>query len=35
MKERAELIGATLAIVSRPRDGTQVIVDVPLGRLTP
>jgi signal transduction histidine kinase len=35
MKERAELIGASLAIVSRPRDGTQVIVDVPLGRMTP
>jgi NarL family two-component system sensor histidine kinase LiaS len=35
MQERAELIGATLAVVSRPRDGTQVIVDVPLGRVTP
>jgi signal transduction histidine kinase len=35
MKERAELIGASLAIVSRPRDGTQVIVDVPLGRVAP
>lgn len=32
MKERADLIGASLAIVSRPQDGTQVIVDVPLGR---
>jgi signal transduction histidine kinase len=35
MKERAELIGASLAIVSRPRDGTQVIVDVPLRSVTP
>jgi signal transduction histidine kinase len=34
MQERAELIGASLAVVSRPRDGTQVIVDVPLGRAT-
>jgi signal transduction histidine kinase len=30
MQERAELIGASLAIMSRPHDGTQVIVDVPL-----
>jgi signal transduction histidine kinase len=33
MQERAGLIGATLAIVSRPRDGTRVTVDVPLGEL--
>jgi signal transduction histidine kinase len=32
MRERAELIGASLAIESRPMDGTRVIVDVPLGR---
>jgi signal transduction histidine kinase len=30
MRERAELIGASLAIDSRPQDGTRVIVDVPL-----
>jgi signal transduction histidine kinase len=30
MRERAELIGASLAIESRPQDGTRVIVDVPL-----
>jgi len=33
MRERAELIGASLAIESRPMDGTRVIVDVPLGRV--
>jgi signal transduction histidine kinase len=32
MRERAELIGASLEIDSRPQDGTRVIVDVPLGR---
>jgi signal transduction histidine kinase len=32
MRERAELIGASLAIESRPMDGTRVIVDVPLTR---
>lgn len=32
MRERAELIGASLAIESRPQDGTRVIVDVPLPR---
>jgi signal transduction histidine kinase len=32
MRERAELIGASLAIESRPMDGTRVIVDVPLIR---
>ena len=31
MRERAELIGASLAIESRPQDGTRVIVDVPMG----
>jgi len=30
MRERAELIGASLAIESRPHDGTRVIVDLPL-----
>jgi signal transduction histidine kinase len=30
MRERAELIGASLAIDSRPQDGTRVVVDVPL-----
>lgn len=30
MRERAELIGASLAVESRPMDGTRVIVDVPL-----
>ena len=30
MRERAELIGASLAVDSRPLDGTRVIVDVPL-----
>jgi signal transduction histidine kinase len=34
MRERAELIGATLAIESQPRDGTRVVVDVPLARAT-
>jgi signal transduction histidine kinase len=32
MRERAELIGASLEIDSRPQDGTRVMVDVPLGR---
>ena len=32
MRERAELIGASLEIDSRPQDGTRVIVSVPLGR---
>ena len=32
MRERAELIGASLRIESRPKDGTRVIVDVPLAR---
>lgn len=32
MRERAELIGASLAIESQPLDGTRVIVDVPLAR---
>ncbi|MEO8639629.1 MAG: sensor histidine kinase [Chloroflexota bacterium] len=32
MRERAELIGASLVIDSRPQDGTRVIVDVPLPR---
>jgi signal transduction histidine kinase len=31
MRERAGIIGATLAIDSRPQDGTRVIVDLPLG----
>ena len=35
MRERAELIGATLAIESQPHDGTRVVVDVPLARATP
>jgi signal transduction histidine kinase len=30
MRERAELIGASLAIESRPQDGTRVTVDLPL-----
>ncbi len=30
MRERAELIGASLAVESRPQDGTRVIVNVPL-----
>jgi signal transduction histidine kinase len=29
MRERAGIIGATLAIDSRPQDGTRVIVEVP------
>jgi signal transduction histidine kinase len=32
MRERAELIGASLVVESRPQDGTRVIVDVPLAR---
>jgi two-component system sensor histidine kinase UhpB len=32
MRERALLLGAHLAIVSRPREGTRVIVTVPLDR---
>jgi signal transduction histidine kinase len=32
MRERAELIGASLAIESQPHDGTRVVVDVPLAR---
>lgn len=32
MRERAELIGATLAIESQPHDGARVVVDVPLAR---
>jgi signal transduction histidine kinase len=32
MRERAELIGASLAIESQPLDGTRVVVDVPLAR---
>ena len=35
MRERAELIGATLSIESQPHDGTRVVVDVPLARATP
>jgi signal transduction histidine kinase len=31
MRERAEIIGATLAIDSRPQDGTRVIVELPPG----
>jgi signal transduction histidine kinase len=31
MRERAGIIGATLAIDSRPRDGTRVIVEIPMG----
>jgi signal transduction histidine kinase len=31
MAERAEIIGARLEIVSRPQDGTQVVVDLPMG----
>jgi signal transduction histidine kinase len=30
MRERAELIGASLSIESQPMDGTRVVVDVPL-----
>jgi signal transduction histidine kinase len=30
MRERAELIGASLAVDSRPLDGTRIFVDVPL-----
>jgi signal transduction histidine kinase len=30
MRERAELIGASLTVDSRPQDGTRVNVDVPL-----
>jgi signal transduction histidine kinase len=30
MRERAELIGASLSIESPPQDGTRVIVDLPL-----
>jgi signal transduction histidine kinase len=30
MRERAELIGASMAIDSQPQDGTRVVVDVPL-----
>jgi signal transduction histidine kinase len=30
MRERAELIGASLTVDSRPQDGTRLIVDVPL-----
>jgi signal transduction histidine kinase len=30
MRERSELIGASLALESRPHDGTRVVVDVPL-----
>jgi signal transduction histidine kinase len=30
MAERAELIGAVLAIDSRPADGTRVVIDIPL-----
>jgi signal transduction histidine kinase len=30
MRERASLIGGGLNVVSRPRDGTRVEVDVPL-----
>jgi signal transduction histidine kinase len=32
MRERAELIGASLVVESRPQDGTRVIVDVPMAR---
>lgn len=32
MRERASLLGAHLAIVSRPREGTRVIVTAPLDR---
>jgi len=35
MRERAGIIGATLAIDSRPQDGTRVIVDVPTPEPTP
>jgi signal transduction histidine kinase len=30
MRERAELIGASLTFDSRQQDGTRVIIDVPL-----
>jgi signal transduction histidine kinase len=34
MRERAALVGASLAIVAAPSDGTRVSVEVPVDTLT-
>jgi signal transduction histidine kinase len=31
MRQRAEIIGGSLSVVSRPQDGTRVVVEVPMG----
>jgi signal transduction histidine kinase len=33
MRQRAELIGGTISVESRPQDGTRVVVAVPMGAM--